>query len=257
MRIIPALVLGGALLCPSAVAAQTQTPPPAPPAPPARDVVDARADFSFVNATGNSSAETIGAGADVWVRPGTWAFRNKAALVRSKSRGVVTARSLTYLSRIERPVGRVFAFGQYDLLVDRLAGTAARNGLIAGIEWKAIGDKKAPVELSVYAGAGWARETRVATDAMGESHEDSAVGNAGWTYAWRFGTGSELKDDFRSELALDNPDDWRLAHTISLTAALNTRLALKIASAVRYVNQPNPKFRPTDTTTSAGIVIKF
>jgi putative salt-induced outer membrane protein YdiY len=253
MRFVNWIVVGVALLCPPLAAAQTPTPPPPPP----RDIIDARVDFSFVNATGNSSAETIGAGGDVWVRPGSWAFRNKGALVRSQSRGIVTARSLTYLSRIERPVGRVFAFGQYDLLVDRLAGTAARNGLIAGVEWKAIGDKKARHELSAYAGAGWARETPVATAGETESHEDSAVGNAGWAYAWRFGTGSELKDDLRTELALDQPADWRLAHTISLTAALNTRLALKISSAIRYVNQPNPGFRTTDTTTSAGIVIKF
>lgn len=242
----------GVLLAGAPAAAQT-----APAPKPARDIVDARADLNFVNATGNSRTQTLGAVADVWLRPDGWAFRNRVGFVRSEARDVVTARQLTYLSRLERPNGRAFVFGQYDLLRDRLAGIASRHSATLGLQWKALGDARGVRTFSLFTGAGAAREHRVTATGAHVAHIDTALVNAGWAYLRKFANGSEFRDDFRTDVAVDRADDWRLSHTALLTASVNSRLSLKLQHVLRYVNDPPPSFRRTDTVASAGIVVKF
>ncbi len=236
---------------PAAAWAQT------PAAPSARDIVDARIDLSFVNATGNSRTQTLGVAGDMWVRPDHWAFRNKVAYVRSDANHALNAESLTVLLRVERPAGRAFVFGEYNLLIDRKAGLAARNAATIGLQWKALRDARGHDVLSFFSGAGWARESRVATGATGPRRIDSAVVNAGWSLQRAFGAGAELKDDFRADLALDRTTDWRLTHTISLSAAISARLSLKVVQVLRFAHDPPPSFRQTDTLSSVALVVKF
>jgi putative salt-induced outer membrane protein YdiY len=229
----------------------------APAAPPKRDIVDARADLNFVNATGNSRTQTLGVSADVWLRPDGWAFRNRAGFVRSEARGAVTARQLTYLSRLERPAGRAFVFAQYDLLRDRLAGVGSRQSATVGVQWKALGDAKGIRTFQLFTGAGAAREHRVTAAGAHVAHIDTALVNAGWAYVRKFTNGSEFKDDIRTDVALDRRNDWRVSHTVVLSATVNSRLSLKLQHVLRYVNDPPPTYRRTDTVASAGVVVRF
>jgi putative salt-induced outer membrane protein YdiY len=239
------------------VAAPAAAQAPAAAAAPKRDVVDARADLNFVNASGNSRTQTIGVVADVWLRPVGWAYRNRIAFVRSEARDVVTARQLTYLSRIEHPAGRAFVFGQYDLLRDRLAGIASRHSATVGLQWKALGDAKGVRTFQLFSGAGAAREHRVTPAGAHVAHIDTALVNAGWAYLRKFVNGSEFRDDLRTDVALDRRNDWRLSHTAIMTATVNSRLSLKLQHVLRYVNDPPPTYRRTDTVASAGVTVRF
>lgn len=246
-------VIGLACLAWAATAA-AQTPAAAPPR---RDIVDARADLNFVNATGNSRTQTLGSVADVWVRPDGFGIRNRLAFVRSEARGVLTARQLTYLSRVEHPAGRAFLFAQYDLLLDRLAGVSSRNSATVGLQFKVAGDAKGVRTLLVFGGVGAARERRVTAAGVSVAEINTAVLNSGWSYVRKFANGSEFRDDFRADVALDRADDWRLAHTASLAAAINSRVSLKLSHVLRHVNKPPSSFKRTDTVASAGIALRF
>jgi putative salt-induced outer membrane protein YdiY len=237
--------------------AQTAAPakPATPAVPPPRDIVDARADLNFVNASGNSRTQTLGAAADVWIRPGTWAFRNRAALVRSEARDVLTAKSLTFLSRAERPAGRAFVFGQYDFLLDRLAGIAARHSASLGFQWKVWSDPRRT--FSLFSGMGAARERRVSAQGIPVATIDTVFINGGWAYLRKFANGSEIKDDIRTDIALDRAHDWRVSHTLSVSAAVNSRVSLKMSHALRHVNLPPVPFKKTDAVASAGLVLHF
>ena len=56
---------------------------------------------------------------------------------------------------------------------------------------------------------------------------------------------------------LNTGDDWRFTNELAATAALSTRLSLKVSHKLSYLNEPVPGFRKTDTILSAALVANF
>ena len=52
-------------------------------------------------------------------------------------------------------------------------------------------------------------------------------------------------------------DNELLNTETSLAAPLSTHVALKLGYTVRFVSQPQPTFRKTDTVLSAGVQLQF
>ena len=48
-----------------------------------------------------------------------------------------------------------------------------------------------------------------------------------------------------------------LLATAIMTATVNSRLSLKLQHVLRYVNDPPPTYRRTDTVASAGVTVRF
>ena len=227
--------------------ASAQGPAPPPPR------VEGTAELAFVGTSGNASTSTFGVGGELINRPGRWLLKQRLTFVRNKAEDVLTAESWLVGSRLEHQIGsstRLSAFGEYDFFRDRFAGIRRRHGLTGGMAWKAIATEMATV--SVDGGIGYLTERRLTG-----ANVSSATYTAGTSLRWKLSPTAELADDARLIGTFDRGQDWRAQHTIALGAQLNSLFSLKVATSLRYANDPAPGFRRTDTTTSIALVAKF
>lgn len=221
----------------------------APPPPPPRQ--EGTAEVAFVGTSGNSETSTFSLGGEHIFRPPQWMIRNRARLIRTETDNELAADALLYAFRAERSINpRVTVFGDYGYFHDRPAGVDHRNGITGGITVKIL--ETARQFLQAEGGAGYLNEQRLTGDDV-----SSAVYSAGTTYKLKVSANSELTDEIRFLGTFDNSDDWRFAHAIGLTVAINTVFSLKASSTLRYANFPPPGFEKTDTTTAIALVASF
>ena len=219
------------------------------PAPPPKH--EATAEAAFVGVTGNASSSTFGLGGEVIARPGPWVFRHKASFIRNEAADVVTAKSFVYTGRAERAINaRVSAFGEYGYFRDRFAGVDDRNSVLGGVSLKAV--TSARQTLGIDLGAGYLNEHRVIKPDV-----SNGVYTLGSAYALKLSATADLKDDLSFLGSVKTADDWRVAHTIALTARVTDVMSLKVSNTVRYVHLPPVGFKTTDTTTAVALVAKF
>ena len=238
-----AVVLAGATLVPAIASAQA-----APPPPPRQE---GTAELAFVGTSGNSSTSTFSVGAEHIIRPTGWVIRNKALLVRSTAEGTTTAESLLYAFRAERKItDKVAGFGELGLFRDKPAGIDSRAALTGGLAFK-LSDT-ARVKFGADAGIGYINEHRVIGDDI-----SSATFATGSDLRVTLSDTADLTDEVRFTSILDNGDDWRVTHTIAVSAKLTTVLSLKVSNQVRFANFPPPGFKTTDTTTAVALVAAF
>ncbi len=208
-------------------------------------------EFAFVGVSGNASSTTVGLGYETIARPGTWVFRHRLFFVRNESEGIKTAQALLYTPRVEKTINaRLSAFGEYAYFRDRFAGVAHRNSLSAGLALTAVNSSRQ--KLTADLGVGYLDEARLAGDDV-----SSATWGTGAIYVLKLSDTSEISDDLGIVGTFDNADDWRLDHTIALTAKLTSVVSLKVSNAVRFSNFPAPGFKKTDTVTSIALVASF
>ncbi len=220
----------------------------APPPPPRHE---STGEFAFVGVTGNASTTTIGLGYETIARPSSWIFRHRISFVRNESDGVKTAQSFLYTPRVEKVISpRLSAFGEYAYFRDRFAGVANRNAVSAGLALTVVNAARHKLHADV--GAGFLDEGRLAGDDV-----SSGIYTTGTVYVFTLSDTAELSDRLGLIGTFDQADDWRLEHTIALTAKLTSVLSLKVSNAVRYSNFPAPGFERTDTITSVALVASF
>lgn len=218
-------------------------------APPPRQ--EGTAELAFVGTSGNSSTSTFSAGALHIARPNGWTVRNRLLFVRGTSDGSITAESLLYAFRVERRLNaRTSAFGDYGYFRDEPAGVSHRNNLAAGLAFKVVDSGRQT--LNTDAGFGYLNEQRLTGNDV-----SSATYNLGAAYKFKLSETSDLTDDLRLLGTFSQADDWRLTHTMALTARLTTLFSLKVSNVVRYANSPPLGFKKTDTTTSVALVASF
>ena len=233
------------LVAPAVVSAQNQNPPPPPPRQ------EGTAEAAFVGTTGNSSTSTISAGGEHIFRPVKWVVKNRFLFVRSTTEGTATAESMLYRFRAEREItARVSGFGDFAVFRDKPAGISSSTMAGGGLVFKIITDARQ--SLTADASIGYLNENRL----TGENISSPTYGT-GTAYKLKLSETAELTDDFRFLGTFETADDWRVAHTIALTAKINTLLALKLSSHVRFSNLPPPGFKKTDTTTAIALVASF
>lgn len=238
-----ALALTGVALLPTLASAQA-----APPPPPKQE---GSAELAFVGTSGNSSTSTFSLGAEYITRPTNWVIKNRALLVRSTAEGTTTAESLLYALRAERRITeRVAGFGELGLFRDQPAGIDSRAAVTGGLAFKLLETERA--KFGADAGAGYINEHRIVGDDI-----SSAIVGAGTDLRLKLSDTADLGDEVRFTSILDNGDDWRLTHTVAVTAKLTTVLSLKASNQVRYANFPPPGFKKTDTTTAVALVVSF
>ncbi|HOG28086.1 MAG TPA: DUF481 domain-containing protein [Vicinamibacterales bacterium] len=222
---------------------------PADPPPPPRH--EGTAELSYVGTSGNSSTQTIGLGGEFICRPDQWVITNKAAFVRNKSESELTAETYVYLFKAARTISsRLAGFGQYDYFRDEFAGMLHRHSLLGGVQYKIV-------ELSEHlvtadGGLGYVNEQRIAGADL-----SLASWSAGAAYRWKISETAEFTDDVQLLGLFSERGGWRLKQSASVTARLTELLSLKVANTIRYVSQPVPGFKSTDTMTSIALVAKF
>ncbi len=243
-RRISILLAFTALLTPVAAAAQATAPSP----PPRQE---GAAELAFVGTSGNISTSTFSTGGEHIVRPTNWVIQNRIQAVRGTVEGATTTESLLYGFRAERVINeRLNAFGDYGFFRDEPAGVTSRNAVAGGLSWKVITSERQT--LAIDGGVGYLKESRVAGDNV-----SSATWLTGGTYKLKLSETAELTDDLRLLGTFDNADDWRLTHTIAVTARLTSLLSLKVSNLLRYAHFPPAGFKKTDTTTAVALVASF
>lgn len=232
-------------LCPLPVFAQTAAPPPPPPRQ------EGTAEIAFVGTSGNVSTSTFSAGIEHIGRPTNWLIKNRILGVRGTVEGEATAESLLYNFRAERIINpRISAFGDYGFFRDRPAGITSRHDIGVGLSLKVL--DSARHALAVDAGTGYLNESRRDGDNV-----SSATWLTGAAYKLKLSDTAEVTDDLRLLGTFDRGADWRLTHTIAVTARLTSLLSLKVSNLLRYAHLPPAGFRRTDTTTAAALVASF
>lgn len=232
----------GGVLAPAMAAAQNPPPPPRQ---------EGTAEAAFVGTTGNSSTSTISAGGEHIIRPTLWLVKNRALFVRSTTSGTAVAEAMIYRFRAEREISaRLSAFGELGFFRDKPAGITISTATGGGLLLKVVNDARQ--SLTADASLGYLNEHRT----VGENISSPTYG-ASTAYKLKLSETSDLTDDFRLLGTFERADDWRMAHTIAVTAKINTLLSLKVSSLVRFANFPPPGFKKTDTTTSIALVAGF
>jgi putative salt-induced outer membrane protein YdiY len=248
MRITRTCMLLSLVLVPLAASAQTPAAPAAPPPPPRHE---GSAEAAFVGITGNTSNLTFGAGGEYIYRPDKMLIRNKATYIRTDESGVTTALAIAYTGRVERALNaRASVYGDYAYFRDTFSGILNRNAITGGVSIKAVNGKSQT--LAVDLGGGYLNEERTTGPAV-----STGVYSLGWSYRLKITATSDLSDDFTYTGTFASASDWRIFHSIALTAKISTILSLKVANTIRFANVPVPTFLATDTTTTISLVAKF
>lgn len=244
MRVRPGwrvVVSGLAGVCVSASVAFGQSAPPR---------YEGTAELAFVGVSGNASSNTFGLGAESVSRPDSWVVRNKLSIVRNETSGVTTAQSFLYAPRVEKTFNpRLSAFGEYGYFRDRFAGVANRHAVTAGLTIKVLA--RASQSLTIDGGAGYLNEDRVTGDDL-----SNAVYTAGSAFLLKLSPTADITDTLKVVGSAVRTSDWRIDHTVAVSARLTTSLSLKVSQGVRYAHFPAPGFKRTDTITSVALVAK-
>ena len=233
-----------------AVPGPAQAPAPAQPAPKA-PLLHTQIDLGLVSTAGNTSVRTLNAAEQLVVRPGAWTFTQTFAIVNGYTSGVETANNLKAGVRADRTVGAGFrGFGLATYYRNRFAGVARQFEEDVGV---AYGVLKGPTHLlDVEAGSGRIQQT--GTNDTTKSYWTSRLA-ARYRYTFAANAYAEQKVELISDL--QQFDNELLNTETSLAAPLSTHVALKLGYTVRFVSQPQPTFKKTDTVLSAGVQLQF
>jgi putative salt-induced outer membrane protein len=198
--------------------------------------------------TGNSTAEALGAGGELYWRPMPWVLKVKTTFAQTESDDVLDARSLVSLFRADRFVTtRTSFYSQYDYLRDLFAGIEQRHTVAGGLAYRLI--DRPPHRLTVDGGLGYEHEAQVAAES-----QDSAIGTSGLAYRWQISKTSDISEEVRYVQAFDDGKDWKFDHSLAITAAISSAFSLKLSNIIRYVNEPPIAIETTDTITSVALV---
>ncbi len=210
-----------------------------------------KAELSLVSAGGNTDTQTLGAGASLIFRPGTWTTEGRTAFLRSRASDALTAKSFVADLREARALTpRVEVFGRFGYLSDRFAGIEHRSTVDGGAGYRLL---TGPVHsLRVDAGLGYSREARVTGDDL-----SFPLANFGTAYKYTLSKTADMSDAAILTAPLDNRDAWRFGNAFTLTATVTRILSLKLSHDLKFNHSPVAGFEKTDRLASVALVARF
>lgn len=232
------------------VLASAQAPPaPGTAAPP--PLWERKAELSLVSAGGNTDTQTLGAGASLTYRPGTWTTEARTAYLRSRANDVLTAKSFLADFREARALTpRLEVFGRFGYLSDRFAGIDHRSTVDGGAGYKLL---TGPVHtVRVDAGLGYSREARVTGNDL-----SFPLANFGTAYKFRISRTADISDAAILTAPFENRDAWRFGNAFALTATVTRILSLKLSHDFKFNHSPVAGFERTDRLASVALVARF
>ncbi len=223
--------------------------------PPSGDPVEGpwsgTAEVSLIATSGNSDTRTFGLGGEVTYAPSTWRWLGRMSYMEAEADDQLRARAQSALVEMSRAFsGRLEVYGHAGYRRDLFAGVERRLTTEGGLAYTAIATESHSLRL--LTGFGFTGEQRVVGD-------DLSLGSANATdrYTWAITETSALSEEAAFVAGLNSGDDWRFTNEVSATAALSTRLSLKVSRKLSYLNRPVPGFRKTDAVLSAAMVANF
>lgn len=210
-------------------------------------------------AKGNSDATTFTLNAD-GVRQRSydkWSYYGKALRARSDSE--TTGEQIGMGTRYDRDLNaRLFAFGQGDLLRDKLANLSLRSSVAGGLGYHVI--RTDDLTWDVFAGLGYTRDSYVDRTAFDGRMRSS------WGYAEVL-LGEESNHQltetasFRQRLVvypnLSDSGEFRAQFDAGLAVAMSSRMSLTATLAYRYASLPGDGLKKGDVLFVTGISAKL
>jgi len=209
------------------------------------------AQFSFLDANGNTESTTLGASnLFTWTR-NKWTLLLPAGALNTKSNGVRTAEQYYAGEKVEYKLDdRNYLFERYQWERNVFAGFAHRHDLSGGVgrEWLQTKTDTFLTEL----GAGYINEQRVASERV-----TFAVGRGYAKYAHKLSATADFSQDAEYLHNFKESKDYRFNAESALTAVLTTRLSLKVSYGLKFRNTPPPSFGKTDTLTAVSLIVNY
>jgi putative salt-induced outer membrane protein YdiY len=222
--------------------------PAAPPEPPPR--LEASAQFTFLDTSGNASSQSLGTGGTLAWRPDPWTYSAKAIFAQAETDGELSARSFAGLFRSSRALNeRLSVYGQYDFLRDVFAGVEQRHVIEGGVSYLTLDTP--PHRLRFDAGLGYLYQRNP------DDHLDSVTLSLAAAYRLAISETSEFTYQPRFLLPLAETGAWKFDQDVALTVAMNTILSLKLAHTLRYSADPPEGFETTDRILAISVVAKM
>lgn len=222
--------------------------PDVPPEPPPR--LDASAQFTFLDTSGNASSQSLGAGGTLAWRPDPWTYSAKAIFAQAETDEELSARSFAGLFRSSRALNeRLSVYGQYDFLRDVFAGVEQRHVIEGGASYLTVDTPRH--RLRFDAGLGYLYQRNP------DDHLDSVTLSLASAYRLAISKTSEFTYQPRFLLPLAETGAWKFDQDVALTIAMNTILSLKLAHTLRYSADPPEGFKTTDRILAISIVAKM
>lgn len=246
MRRLLLLASSALLAIAHAPAASAQEAPAEPP-----PIWEAQVGASFVGTGGNTETSTLGADFSMQRRWPEWKVESAANAVRTTDQGKRTAERYIGTFRGERKLTEIvgFSFGERAER-DRLSGILFRSLLDAGLGWALV---RGPAwTFDAVTGVAWKHERP-----LGRRLLNHTTGLVQALSRLRIGGSGDSTQRFTIYPDFHAPADYRSEAELALQAALNSRLALKLAYLWRYSNAPVPGFTKHDTTGTASIVLRW
>ena len=234
-------VLGLALAAPLAAAE--------PARPPAWDL---KLGFSYLATTGNSDTSSAGFDARYVQEWLGWGLEATAAAVRATRNEKETAEHFNSQVRGRRKLGDG---------TELTLGLRGERNRFAGIDARTLFDTSLlqPLvqtpEWQVHSltGVSWTRE-----DPLGDRPERENLGGLVQLQATgKLSSTAELTSQTTWFPDLEGSDDYRLHGQVSVQAALNKHLGLRVGYDLKYDNEPVQGFNRMDTSTTASLVVQL
>jgi putative salt-induced outer membrane protein len=235
-------------LCASVIAtsAAAQTPPKEPP-----PLWDVGLGASFVGTGGNSDTTTIGADFAMHRRWPVWQIEAMATAIRTTDKGTQTAERYLGAFRGQRKLTQIIGLTAGERAErDRLAGMAFRSITDGGVSWALVRDAR------------WSLDS---VTSLALNHEHPVIGPdrndpIGVLQAVsKFVLGPAADTTQRVTYYPDFADSsaYRAEAEVSVQAAMNSRLALKMGYLWRRSNSPAAGFQKNDSTATASVVLRW
>ncbi|PYQ91563.1 MAG: hypothetical protein DMG02_06150 [Acidobacteria bacterium] len=183
--------------------------------------------------------------------PPLWDVQVGASFVGTSGNSEQTSTGADFAAHRRGLVWKIDSTAQAVRTTDHDAsGVDLRSILDAGLSWALV--RRTDWTLDGVTGIGWNHESRT----VGPDINDP-VGILQLLSRVPFGAAGDTTQRVTFYPDFKNSSAYRREVELTAQAAMNARLALKLAYLLRFSNEPVPGFKKTDNTTTASVVLRW
>jgi putative salt-induced outer membrane protein len=246
----------------AAVATTTVRADDAPPPP--QDTWFGKGQFGFLEAKGNTNAESINANLDMSRIDGPWKNEIYAAILYGKNNGIVAAERYEAREQTNYNVtSDLFAFGALRYEHDLFDGFQYQASVTSGMGYKFINTKDTTLSAQVGAGYRWIRPETLTYSSTGDNevigrtplpNTNEAIGSAEVDYSQKLTQTTTLTNKLYGEFGSQNT---MVQDQIQLAVKMTTKLALTVGYSVIDNTDPPAPLKKVDQLTTINLQYSF
>ena len=209
------------------------------------------ANLGLAMVSGNTKLTTVSAGDQFTYKTGAWKFTQLFALLYGKNDSVETANQWAAGVRADYALSKRWAL-YAGVRFDRnpFAGFKQRYGENVGAIWNALVAPKDKIDLEAGFGLTQQRST---TDSSSDypNGRGALIYRHSWTEKTYFQEAAEALPDLKTS------NNLRVNSLTELVAPISSAVGMRLAYLVQYDEMPEPGFKTTDQTLTAGLQFSF